>query len=92
MNMNKKIKQQEHKYWLFPFAEIPPKSSITLYGAGEVGKCFYRQICGSGFCEISEWADRNEQQVEGNEVIHPDRAKWTSDYVVIALENEGIAT
>ncbi|MCR5420339.1 MAG: glycosyltransferase [Lachnospiraceae bacterium] len=91
LKMNKKIRQRERKYWLFPFSEVPSKSRITLYGAGEVGKCFYKQISDSGFCEISEWVDRAELQVDGNKVIHPDAAKWTSDYVVVAVENEEIA-
>lgn len=52
--------------WIFPYEEIERESRIIIYGAGNVGKCLYKQIwrmiivrllCGwmLNFKSINQW-------------------------------------
>ena len=44
--------------FLFPFSIVPQGSRIIIYGAGEVGYDFYRQVITSQYAEIALWVDR----------------------------------
>lgn len=71
---------------IFPFDKVPKGSRIVLYGAGEVGKQFYRQITETKSCEIVLWLDKN---ADGISTKKPEAIKNTSNYdlVVIAIKN-----
>lgn len=44
--------------YIFPFHRIPFGARIVLYGAGVVGKLFYRQLITTGYCSQITWVDR----------------------------------
>ncbi len=46
------------KKWLFPFAKLPQNSSVVLYGTGQVGQDYYKQITDSGYCKVVLWMDK----------------------------------
>ncbi len=87
----KKYNLTKTNNWLFPFSSVPKSSTIILYGAGRVGKCFYQQIIQSGYCEIAEWVDSKETYAYGIKVIRPQIASWSADNVVIAVEKKETA-
>ena len=73
--------------YLFPFKRVPVNSNIVLYGAGNVGKEYYRQIVRSKFCDIVAWIDKyNNLEAESLSAIK----KYSYDYLVIAIDNERI--
>lgn len=43
---------------LFPFSEIDKGSRVVLYGAGEAGYDFFRQLSASQYCKIILWVDK----------------------------------
>ena len=77
--------------YLFPFEQVTKGSRIILYGAGKVGRSFYRQIMFSGWCEIAAWVD---MRFEGREEIsEPMSAIEKGDFeiIVIAVNDELLA-
>ena len=78
---------EEYRY-LFPFEKVIPGSKVVLYGAGEIGQAYLRQICISHYCEVIVMADKNYQKYPQMvvPVINPDYIyKYQFDYVIIAL-------
>lgn len=79
--------------YLFPFSKIPYGSRIILYGAGDVGTQYYRQIMESNYCDIEAWvdgsADKYKQMgfpVKGKEEINVEN--MDAKYLVIAINND----
>lgn len=44
--------------WLFPFEKIPMGSQILIYGAGELGQEYLRQIILTNYCTIVGFIDK----------------------------------
>ena len=79
------------KEWRFPYEKIPKDSRIVLYGAGAIGKSFYKQIQYTNYCKVVLWIDRNYEQInQENRVPNitinsPDEINnYQYDYVLIA--------
>lgn len=80
---------QNGRQYLFPYQMIPKGSRIALYGGGQVGKAFFRQMEKTQYCELAAWVDRNVREAEGRTLYTPEDMDWnTCDYVVIAIEAE----
>lgn len=81
--------------YLFPFSRVPYGSRIILYGAGDVGTQYYRQIMESNYCDVAVWIDNNAQEYkekgfpvkEKNEVCLRD---IDAKYIVIAINNNEV--
>ena len=85
---------QEIKETVFPFWDIPKGAEVVLYGAGEVGKQYYKQNERYHFCNIVLWADQNYQDLRGEEknIVSPDCIQASSmDYILIAVKSAGLA-
>lgn len=87
----KKMKYDDYFYarnFLFPFDKVPSGSKIILYGAGAVGKAYYKQLTKIGYCNQILWVDRNASNIISDVVKTPDCIKNEEfDYIVIAIEN-----
>ena len=81
------------KKWLFPFVKLPQNSSVVLYGAGQVGQDYYKQITDSGYCKVVLWMD---QKFEKTSFYHEDTIRgWIKelgkvdyDKIVLALSRD----
>lgn len=76
--------------YIFPYGLVAQGAKVVLYGAGGVGRCFYRQLMKDKYCEIISWVDKNYQTVDISyvEVKAPQiilQEKY--DYVVVCLQN-----
>ena len=74
--------------WHFPTDKVNARSRIILYGAGNVGKSFYRQIRRSDYCEVILWVDKDTK--EGNALVSSPDKIWEAsgyDFIVIAIAN-----
>ncbi len=85
---------ERQEFFMFPYELVPQGAKIVLYGAGYVGKSYYRQIRENNFCEIVLWCDanfesiRNEKyQIESIEAIQ----NTEYDYIVICNMHLDIA-
>lgn len=80
----------EERY-LFPFDKVEKGTRLILYGAGQVGQTFYRQLQKTAFCEVVHWVDQN-YQVYGRNEIEPVESIKTADYDKILIAVYGKET
>lgn len=81
------------KFWQFPYNDFEKGQHIVLYGAGDVGRCYYNQLKISGYFTEVIWTDSNAEKLNSDIYIcKTDEAlKKEYDKVVIAVEKEYIA-
>ena len=80
-----------YKY-LFPFGQVLSGTRVLIYGAGDVGIDYYKQIQLTKYCDMVGFIDKNASRL--NEfvvpVYSPDQiVNLDYDYVVIALLTPG---
>ena len=79
------------KQYMFPFGEISQGAGILIYGAGLVGRCYYKEVVLTNYASNVCITDSNPQRW-GKEVVSPEEAfKEDYDVVLIAVENEDTA-
>lgn len=49
------------KYWKFPYDRVPKGSHVIIYGAGEAGKDYVRQIMQTQWGQIVLWVDQGKK-------------------------------
>lgn len=92
LNRNRNNSITAFREYIFPFEDIVQNSKLLLYGAGNVGKQFYRQIKTTKYCKEVAWVDKNVREVENVRVVQPESVDWKKyDYVVIAVESCDLA-
>ncbi len=79
----------------FPYSSIVPRSKIAIYGAGQVGKAFYKQMQITNYAEVVIWADKNHGRFQYGKVIEPPctllEKSAEYQYAIIAIEDKQIA-
>lgn len=71
----------------FPYDRVDKNSNIILYGAGEKGFIYKRQLDFSKHCKIVHWVDKRFDEI-GNGVESPDIIRKSEfDYVILAIKN-----
>lgn len=81
--------------FLFPYEKIEKDSNIILWGAGNVGTSYVRQLFQIGYCNIVAWVDKNYLYKESRylAIENPEIIKETIfDYVVVAINEPRHAT
>ena len=87
-NVEKRKLEKKLMDWHFPRERIPANSRIVIYGAGDVGTSFVKQIAENHWYSIVLWVDRDYQQ-KGSIVHSPDEiSNCFFDYIVVAISNE----
>lgn len=74
----------------FPIDKISQNSNIVLYGAGNLGKLYWKQNILYHFCNIKLWVDKNYEKLQdGNDRIQkPEMIKNIEfDYILIAVDD-----
>lgn len=80
--------------YVFPFDKIDRKSSVILYGAGNVGRILKKQVEATKWCTLTAWADKDYESdaKRASGIISPEQIKKIpSDYILIAVEKEKVA-
>lgn len=78
----------------FPFDKIKRNSGIAIYGAGQVGKSYYRQIKDFELARVVAWVDNSWKNYMDLEFpVKPIDLLFqcSFDYLIIAIQNEEIA-
>lgn len=78
----------------FPVTQVPKGSKVVLYGAGEVGKQYWKQNSEYHFCDIILWVDKEykNRQADNYEIENPEIVKQVEfDYIIIAVDDYYIA-
>lgn len=78
------------RIYAFPYEKIPYKSSVVLYGAGNIGHDFRRQLKLNKYSDVVMWTDSNEDIVNKDSNLKAVKCinDVDYDYVVIAIKNE----
>lgn len=81
--------------YIFPFQKIEKGENIALYGAGNVGRCFYKQLITSGYANIVLWVDKKFESMQADGIpVHDVKELSESKnvtHIVIAIENRELA-
>lgn len=89
-NVMPKVTGSEEIYYikyLLPYKDKGKK--IVLYGAGRIGKDFYKQVINAGM--TCYWTDSNWEKIDNSCIISVEEAlKKEFDKIVIAIKNEEI--
>ncbi len=87
----RKMKYNDYVYmreFLFPFDRVEKGRKIVLYGAGNVGKAYFKQLTKIGYCREIYWVDKNADYIRDKCIKSIDYIENIEfDYVVIAIEN-----
>lgn len=78
--------------FLFPFESVCVGSSILIYGAGELGQSYAKQIVITNYCHIIGFVDKNYKNYTNTSIpiyAPNDIHELDFDYVVVALKNSG---
>lgn len=77
---------------VFPFSQVEKNANIILYGGGDIGRQYYRQVTFQNYCNVVLWVDKNYKRcrrhgipVAAVEQIQDVNEDWR--YVVIAIDN-----
>lgn len=81
--------------WAFPYGGLELGKKVVLYGAGEVGRSYHRQLRRNGDMLLCAWVDENARQIgeiDGTRIVLPECLSAISfDYIVIAIANMMVA-
>lgn len=91
---NTVLYSEKQPFFMFPYEKIDRNRKIIIYGAGLVGKSFYRQMCVNKYCEVVLWADREYESIRTVKYPVKDPALIQTmefDYIVIAAVNMKIS-
>ena len=68
---------------IFPFDRVNKGEKIVLYGAGNVGRLYMKQLSKLDYCDVVLWVDR---YAKGEGIFYPDEIiKVKYDKIVIAI-------
>jgi len=79
------------KHFLFPYEKIEKGKRLVIYGAGEVGVSYMKQLTKNKYCKVELWVDARYDSLymDGFTISNPEDIKQTDyDYILIAIENE----
>lgn len=81
-------------YHIFPFHKVERNQPVILWGMGEVGRHYLKQLWNTGYCPVEFVVDQNWKNFhkEDIQVDSPSRIQGTVGYpIVIANGNEKVA-
>ncbi|SEH26257.1 glycosyltransferase family 9 protein [Selenomonas sp. KH1T6] len=79
----------EKYVFLFPYEKIPKGSDIVIYGAGDMGQEYLKQMMITHYCNVLFFIDRNYEKYSQMKIptYSPYRIKEAKfDYIVIAMK------
>lgn len=80
-------------FYQFPFDRVPKGSRIVLYGAGDVGSLYYRQIEKLNLYSLVGWVDENYRRYldKGLNVVSPQVLEELEfDYLIVAIKKNEV--
>ena len=80
--------------YIFPYEIVDKNSKVAIYGAGCVGKSYYRALERTGYAELVMWVDKAYAQLQrcGFPVMPIEKIYESKyDYLLIAIEDECVA-
>ena len=85
----RKINRQ--KDWRFPYEKIPANSRIVIYGAGNVGTSFVKQMAQTHYCHVAAWVDKNYEKLGSAARSPSEITDCEFDNIVVAVADTEIS-
>lgn len=73
--------------YLFPFERIPQGADVVIYGNGNVGKQYCKQVQMTSYCNIVAILDKREEE---GVLVPSEIQNLDYDYIVIAIANKKV--
>lgn len=84
-------RESSSELWPLAYDGMKQGEHVVLYGAGEVGRSYYRQIRNDGKVSLCAWVDGDAcrvGEIEGVEIVPPERiCSFSFEHVIIAVAN-----
>lgn len=85
---------ERQEFYMFPYEMIDKGKDIILYGAGYVGKSYYRQLQENNYCNVILWCDKNWKKMKNDrykieDIKEIEHVKF--DYILICNIHEQVA-
>lgn len=91
--LNKKIKHlTQSRGYIVPYERITKGCRLVLYGAGTVGKSYYKQLMMTGYCEIVLWTDIKGEEAAPEVVPPSEICKIQYDFILVAILNKELSS
>lgn len=75
---------------IFPFDKIKKGERIIIYGAGNIGRLYVKQLKMLDYCDVILWADKN-YELFSSEVSNPEEILEVEyDKVIIAIADQNV--
>lgn len=75
---------------VFPFDKVEKGENIIIYGAGDVGKLYMKQLSKLNYCNVVLWVDINKWK-DDSKISHPDNIiNVNYDKIVISILDANI--
>lgn len=75
---------------IFPFDQVQKGSQVVIYGAGNIGQLYMRQLKQLNYCQVVLWVDQNYKQSE-KDISSLELIRETAyDQLVIAIADPNI--
>ncbi len=90
------IENCRKKGWVFPYHLIEKGTSIIIYGAGAIGRDYYKQLTESGYCKEVQVVDQAYQKYQknplGNMIVQEPEVVFHAhfDYIIIAIKEKQV--
>lgn len=88
---NNRFKNNEIQ-WNYPYFGCIDGLKIVLYGAGSVGKSYWKHIVSDGECKLVAWIDKNAEEIKKNEMLPVEKVEVLKDdnfdKIIIAVNNK----
>lgn len=70
-----KSQREDTEKWILPYEYLENNSKVALYGAGDVGRSYFRQLHNSDCYFLRAWADKNYDKISVTdyELISPEQ-------------------
>lgn len=90
---NKNIMKNTGWYHCFPFGSVEKNSNIAIYGMGEIGRHYLKQLEETGYCKVECASDGNWQNISDVNVkmVSPEELAKMDLTVIIANGNADVA-
>lgn len=79
--------------YLFPYEAVPPKSKVILYGAGNIGRSYWKSLQVEDYAEVVGWVDKNYAELRKFGIPAEsleDAISKKYDFVVIAINDKDV--
>lgn len=87
------IENEQLKGWIFPYHLIEKGKRIILYGAGPIGRDYYKQLIKSDYCKEVQIVDRAYQKIQLDNIVvqNPEIVFYTQfDYILITIKEKQV--